>query len=524
MTRLWRKPNKLCGRIQIKRSEVRLPRAGGGYSPVRGNSPVRGGLSPVRGTSPVPNASSPMRRQPAPIPTFDDLEPFPLGMSGNPSMPPRPISSTQENYGGDLSPPQQRHSEEGFGNLSPHPSNAQQGYVNVTTQQHTYSNLSPQPNNARQVAFGRLSLQQQQQQQLELQEQQQQQQLELQEQQQLHLRHFQQQAQMAGMRVEPTPMGWGAGADHNHFSTLAQAAHVTRGGVDWGTSGSISPGQGSHSNAATVAQLGGWGNQPQQPLTSNPMAPPQRRIPRMETGTSERVDCSLDNSHAADATSNHRSNAKLTDQPEPGSFEEQRNRRQSLQVEDLMNSMSKLQTGDFSTDAKLQESSDTMGTIEPIGAFDSTNMSVTSFSSSTFSVFGKSMGESTDDISLSRGVSRSGSMNGQRVLDIDASMQSMQSLQSIGSLGNLSEVWGSRGISLLDRLVQEERERAALEGGGGGSGNEASPGGLADNPRPVGLMEEQPDNLSGLGASSMSVIRAAFDSARGPDNDQQGEG
>ena len=143
-------------------------------------------------------------------------------------------------------------------------------------------------------------------------------------------------------------------------------------------------------------------------------------------------------------------------------------------MEDLMDSMSQLKTGDFSTDAKLQESTDTMGTIEPIGAYDSA-MSVTSFSSSTFSVFKNPLGESTDGMSLSRGVSRSSSSNeGPRTgQDIDASMQSMQSLQSIGSLGNLSEVWGSRGMSLLDRLVQEERERS---GGGNGGGNDGGGG------------------------------------------------
>ena len=80
----------------------------------------------------------------------------------------------------------------------------------------------------------------------------------------------------------------------------------------------------------------------------------------------------------------------------------------------------------------------------------------------------------------------------------------------------------------LDRLVQEERERAGLDTGGGaasgggggtgdanGGGGEGAPSGsgIAENPRPLGLMEADPDNLNSLGGSSMSVMKAAFGSS-----------
>lgn len=425
------------------------PNRAGANSPQRGNSPVRG-VSPVRGqTSPLPNQLSPMhgRRLPQQMPTFDDLEPLPFGSMA--------AAARAQQFAG-MTPAQQ------------------------------------------QAAI---------QQQVQLQVQQQQQ---AQQQQQLAAA-----AQMSNLAaLEPTALGaagWGAGGADQRFNNqnLAAAAQlITSQGGDWGQGGS------NHGGVVLPPQqqaalAGGWNGQQQQQQS---MAPPQPRgVPSTITQPTQF------------SNNNNWSNTSEVSLPPPISSndEDAKKRRQSLQMEDLMDSFSQLKAvGDFSAEAKLQESTDTMGTIEPIGAFgDSTSMSVTSFSSSTFSIFKDKMGESTDDMPFSRGVSRSSSINESRDgrgNDIDSSMQS---LQSMGSLGNLSEVWGTRGMSLLDRLVQEERERANQEGGGaaagnggGGNGNGGGGGGgqLADNPRPVGLMEEEPDTMNSLGASSLSVMKAAY--------------
>ena len=422
------------------------PTRGGEYSPQRGNSPVRG-ISPTRGqTSPIPGAQSPMRRQqPAPMPTFDDLEPLPLGMN------------------------------------NPHLARSAQQFAGMTLQQ-------------QQQAI---------QQQVQAQVQQQQQQITA--------------AQLASLGVDPSALGWG-GNDPNQFNpnVAAQLAAAQQQG-DWGQGGQnhVLPGQDGMGNN-NPQMGGGWGGQQN-------MAPPQPRVPGMNQIHPNQVEYSNSN---LNNWNNNSENAVTSGQiGRVDDMEDSKKRRQSLQVEDLMDSFSQMKTGNFSAEAKLQESTDTMGTIEPIGAFsDSTSMSVTSFSS----IFKSSMGESTDDMtfSTSRGVSRSSSINeSTRSNDIDSSMQS---IQSIGSLGNLSEVWGTRGMSLLDRLVQEERERANQEAGGGdddddnGGGAPGNGGDLATTPRPVGLMEEEPDTLAALGASSLSVMKAAFSERSGADsNDNQ---
>ena len=420
------------------------PIRGGNLSPVRGGglSPVRGGgghqqhLSPVRGVSPIPQGSSgaAMRR---PMPTLEDLEPLPLGMNNS------NVSATQ--------------------------------FAGMTLQQQQ-----------------QLQAQIQQQQLLQQQQQQVQQQVQQQQQQQhAHQQQAQQQfaaSQLAGSLgrvgvVDQSGLGWGGGSDHHPgFAALGGGAVGGDLGNQYGSNphggvgGAIHPGQPiSNTNDAQLGGGGGgWGGPAQ-----NPMAPPQPRVPGMDSNNSGQVQYSNsinDINGGWGGTSEHTvrtgSSSNVVEGQEEISTDDLKKRRQSLQMEDLMDSMSKLRTGDFSADAKLQESTDTMGTIEPIGAYDSA-MSVTSFSSSTFSMFKNAMGESTEGMTFSRGVSRSSSINEPRGAgasqDIDASMQSMQ---SIGSLGNLSEVWGSRGMSLLDRLVQEERERAAADGSGGGGGGD----------------------------------------------------
>ncbi|CAB9496159.1 expressed unknown protein [Seminavis robusta] len=441
------------------------PTRGGASSPLRGNSPVRGvspSRSPIPGTSPVP-----VRRQQQPMPTFEDLEPLPLGMNN--------------------------------------------------------ANLAAA--RAAGGPFAGMSLQEQQQRIQQQVQQQVQQQAQQQLQQQVQQQQITAAAQLAALGgvpgVDPTSLAWG-GSDHNRFVAAQNVAQMAGGGAgDWGRGGSnhghggiILPGQDAIvSNNAQLAGAGGWQQQQQQQQAAdalNNMAPPN---PSM-LGPGQ-VQYSNDNNWGGNSEHTIPSGSANRGDRLPGeSMEDSRKRRQSLQVEDLMDSFSKLQTGNFSAEAKLQESTDTMGTIEPIGAYDSTSMSVTSFSSSSFSLFKNAMGESTDDMAFSRGVSRSSSINEGARVDIDSSMQSMQ---SIGSLGNMSEVWGTRGMSLLDRLVAEERERAAGGGEEGGDGGGAA-GGIADDPRPVGLMEDQPDTLQNLGASSMSVMKAAFDSNRPGDN------
>jgi hypothetical protein len=427
------------------------PGRGGDSSPFRGNSPIRG-VSPTR--SPGRSAQSPTRRQQhAVMPTFDDLEPLPLGMNSQLGGP-----------------------------------------------------------------FAGMSLQEQQQriqQQVQAQVQQQ-------VQQQIRQQQISAAAQLAalgGAPVDPTSLGWG-GSDHNQYGNpnVFPAQLAGAGAGDWGRgSGNGGIVLSVQEIVSSNAQIGGWQQQPQQTdgRNNNIMGPPTPRIRGINNNLAQgQVQFSDDinnwgghSEHTIPAGSSGRGDERAGE-----SLEESRRRRQSLHVEDLMDSFSKLQTGNFAAEAKLQESSDTMGTIEPIGAYDSTHMSVTSFSSSTYSIFKNAMGESNEDMPLSRGVSRSSSTYEPRG-DIDSSMQSFQ---SIGSLGNMSEVWGSHGMSLLDRLVAEERERAALEGGGGGGGGRHSSdgSGLAANPRPLGLMEEEPDDLNTLGASSISVLKGAFDSNR----------
>ena len=438
-----------------------------GYSPIRGDG---GGLSPIRGNSPVRVGNH------SPVPGGGQLSPVP-GRGGQLSPVPGRVSSV----------PQGRTTMPGpvpLADLEPLP-----------------LPLGISASSAAQYA--NMSLQQQRHLQAQVQAQ-------LQQQQQLQ-QHQQQQfaaSQLVGLGrvgvggVDP----WGGSDQQQQFGSM----HDGRGGgggvvvgsmcSDYGSDNHhhsiMNTGQpiGNNSNGPPIRGMGGWsgqGNnsmaapQPREPGMDNPSGRPGPQVQFSNSRRNNNMNSSDNNvdgwggAGASEHTVRTGSGAAASaDGDEELSAEELRKRRQSLQMEDLMDSMSKLQTGDFSADAKLQESNDTMGTIEPIGAYDSA-MSVTSFSSSTFSLYKNVLGESTDGMSVSRGVSRSSSINEPRVgaggQDTDSSMLSFQSM---GSLGNLSEIWGSRGMSLLDRLVQDERERAANDdnGGGGRSGGDAEEG------------------------------------------------
>lgn len=181
----------------------------------------------------------------------------------------------------------------------------------------------------------------------------------------------------------------------------------------------------------------------------------------------------------------------------------------SMQMSDLETSMSRLRT----RDDKTQESTDTMGTIEPIGqeALGGNQrhmMSEASFNSSTFSLFNSMRGESMDELmAISRGASR------ENILDLHN-----QTKQLSEDDFNVSEVWGSNRGSLLERLIAEERAQAAADAKAVPSSGEPRRTralGLMDEPRSLGLMEEEPDSLTNLGVSSMSILKSAFESTGG---------
>lgn len=411
----------------------------------------RGTNSPSRGNSPVRGNASPVRNHVSPVPSAS-----PVRRTASPVRNVMPIN---------------------FDDLEPLPLTNSAGHATGAQVQ-------------RQQQF------------LELQQQQEQ------LQRQVAHQHAQQQQGAMNM-IDPTTLGWQGSANRSQYTT--QLAPLS--GGDWGRNSNhgggriVYPGEDDSLGPTSLWGVSAHGRLQQ---TNNNMAPPQPRIPA--PNNTDVNNWGFSSEHTV-PTRNISNNGKY-DNEEDLSLEKMRKRRQSLQVEDLMDSFSNL-TASEDISAKNQESTDTMGTIEPIGAYDSTNMSVTSFSSSTFSMFKDAMGQSTDSMPQSRGVSRNSSSNEPRPdhfgTGMSTDMMSMQSLNSLNSIGNMSDVWGSRRASLLDKLVQEERERAAVQ-----SSNASGDAGLAEAPRPIGLMEEEPDNLNPLGESSLSVMKAAFESNRRP--------
>jgi len=173
-------------------------------------------------------------------------------------------------------------------------------------------------------------------------------------------------------------------------------------------------------------------------------------------------------------------------------------RRHSIEkreVNEMMDSFSKMKTSEMDpkSKAQLNTSSETMGTIEHMQT-STADMSVgTMMGSSTFSLF---RGNET----MLDGTTASA----EEEQDGVGPMREM-SMGSIGAPYNasmsLSDMWNSRRKSSASTNVSLGGE---------------SPGAFSFQPRPVGLMEEEPESLSldAMGSSSMNMLKSAL--ADGP--------
>lgn len=192
----------------------------------------------------------------------------------------------------------------------------------------------------------------------------------------------------------------------------------------------------------------------------------------------------------------------------------QEDRRISMTISDLQNhrgemgelvdSFSKMKAVDDSR--KAFTSTETMGTIEPIGTGSLADMSV----GSTFSLF------KTND-NISPGDDKIGAPSERQLRDDSApppgqqymregsnlTFPSAKFMQSEGSL-SFMDFWSSRRKSSASSNLSVPQEGGAAEG---------RPS-VVGFPRTLELMEEEPDNLGyeGMGHSSMSILKAAFTS------------
>jgi hypothetical protein len=190
-------------------------------------------------------------------------------------------------------------------------------------------------------------------------------------------------------------------------------------------------------------------------------------------------------------------------------------RRESIQVQDLTTSFNHMKTAERGTSGehlKNYDSSDTMGTIEPIAmGSSSVGMSVASMSSSTLSVLKGAFGESM--ASTSFGDDDGGAVNRRG----SYSRPTYSSPQDVTSLPRpthdvslrFSQVWQDKNKAGILAITEESDEQ------------DGSSGRISD-PRPLSIMQDAPDNLSSLGQSSLSIMKAAFEGGMGSSNETYG--
>ena len=221
-------------------------------------------------------------------------------------------------------------------------------------------------------------------------------------------------------------------------------------------------------------------------------------------------------------------------------------RRESIQVTDLMDSFNRMKTRGFdahfesvdtmgTASSRDHESTDTIETIEPISVSGTRDPSALSMSSGNFSALMKGLVQDSSrctETALLKGIledpfghslqsaaasKTSSSRPGQR----DSNRQSIniedkdffKKSAAKGVVGSgsdfsnmsmsLSQVWNQKIPGNLDNLAEGDESQEPS--------TSKPPGG----PRQVVLMDDDPDNMSGLGKSSMSILNVAMGESQG---------
>eukprot|EP00540_Astrosyne_radiata_P003893 CAMPEP_0116847246 /NCGR_PEP_ID=MMETSP0418-20121206/14328_1 /TAXON_ID=1158023 /ORGANISM="Astrosyne radiata, Strain 13vi08-1A" /LENGTH=493 /DNA_ID=CAMNT_0004478671 /DNA_START=96 /DNA_END=1577 /DNA_ORIENTATION=+ len=229
----------------------------------------------------------------------------------------------------------------------------------------------------------------------------------------------------------------------------------------------------------------------------------------------------------------------------------QRRGNESIQVMDLMDSFNKMKTKELEGDDAVQqnyasietmgtissinnkndESTDTMGTIEPlpVAGRDSgyTNISLTS---STLSLMKTALGDSnsqaaqgqtttippgssadaaksSDNLGESPAPARGSTMRSGSVHITDKDFfvppknRNPRASTSVSDLSlSLSHVMSERRKFVGGPITEGSEEHSESK----------NKKGMSADPRPLGMMEDEPDNMSGLGKSSMSILHMAM--------------
>lgn len=236
----------------------------------------------------------------------------------------------------------------------------------------------------------------------------------------------------------------------------------------------------------------------------------------------------------------------------PASASRGDDRRESIQVCDLMDSFNKLKTGQDgqyeSTEtigtmgSRSNESTDTMGTIEalPVAGKNPPSASDLAMSSSTFSIMRGALQDSTRTTEYAALKGAYGAAGD----SIDSRLFSSELLSGSGTRSSISKPAGRRDSSRASITIDDKDFfRKASKMGASSSEmsmsfsqvwNEKRPGHLGDvtegvdedqqevsqkkvsrGPRAVEIMEEDPDGMSGLGKSSMSILNIAMGESQG---------
>jgi hypothetical protein len=194
-------------------------------------------------------------------------------------------------------------------------------------------------------------------------------------------------------------------------------------------------------------------------------------------------------------------------------------------VDDLRDSFSQMRTGGTTSQERgMQASSETMGTIEPMGSV--TDMSLGTMGSSIFSVFrgGDGLGVLDEDAPLDD----AGSAPTNRTPSSKATTSSQSSRNAYESTTSLSfsdalfdnNMRKSSSLSAsVNGILSDVRRQVDSEYP---SANSMNP-----YPRTVGIMEEE-GSESAMGESSMSILKSAFtveeqeDSSAGTEQESEG--
>lgn len=226
-------------------------------------------------------------------------------------------------------------------------------------------------------------------------------------------------------------------------------------------------------------------------------------------------------------------------------------RRESIQVADLMDSFNKMKTkelgGNYSSDtigtigSRNNESTDTMGTIEPLPVGPGANPPLASslaMSSSTFSLMKGALQDSSR--ATDSAMFKSGALGDSAAID-PSIFKSQEGLSH--QRGSISSRAGDRrasrgSININDKdffknavgkntssdlsnmsmsLSQVWNEKRTLKDvtEGQDEDNDESQKKVPGAPREVLTMEDDPDNMSGLGKSSMSILNVAMGESQG---------